>query len=104
MPMLELQNLLKQFLGRSIGLDELQEQFGVLLEEEPRLAMTAAAWLDAGEKDGRLSAAVCTSLKNVLISHMAMHNQGPDPRDSGIFDAPDFTVIVTSFGYVYSIL
>lgn len=93
MPMLELQNLLKQFLGRSIGLEELQKQFGILLEEEPRLAMTAAAWLDAGEKDGRLSAAVCTSLKNVLISHMAASNQGPDPRDSGIFDAPDFTVM-----------
>jgi len=92
-PMLELQNLLKQFLGRSIGLEELQKQFGILLEEEPRLAMTAAAWLDAGEKDGRLSAAVCTSLKNVLISHMAASNQGPDPRDSGIFDAPDFTVM-----------
>ena len=56
--MLELQNLLKQFLGRSIGLEELQKQFGILLEEEPRLAMTAAAWLDAGEKDGRLSATV----------------------------------------------
>lgn len=93
MPMLELQDLLKRFLGRSIGLDELQKQFGILLEEEPRLAMTAAAWLDAGEKDGRLSAAVCTSLKNVLISHMAARNQGPDPRDSGIFDAPDFTVM-----------
>jgi len=92
-PMLELQNLLKQFLGRSIGLEELQKQFGILLEEEPRLAMTAAAWLDAGEKDGRLSAAVCTSLKNVLISHMATRNKGPDPRDSGIFDAPDFTVM-----------
>ena len=91
--MLELQNLLKRFLGRSIGLEELQRQFGILLEEEPRLAMTAAAWLDAGEKDGRLSAAVCTSLKNVLISHMAASNPGPDPRDSGIFDAPDFTVI-----------
>ena len=93
MPMLELQNLLKQFLGRSIGLEELQKQFGILLEEEPRLAMTAAAWLDAGEKDGRLSAAVCTSLKNVLISHMAASNRGPDPRDSGIFDVPDFTVM-----------
>ena len=93
MPMMELQNLLKQFLGRSIGLEELQEQFGILLEEEPGLAMKAAAWLDAGEKDGRLSATVCTSLKNVLISHMALRNQGPDPRDSGIFDAPDFTAI-----------
>ncbi len=91
MPMLELQNLLKQFLGRSIGLEELQRQFGILLEEEPRLATKAAAWLDAGEKDGRLSAAVCTSLKNVLISHMATRNRGPDPRESGIFDAPDFT-------------
>ena len=91
--MLELQNLLKHFLGRSIGLEELQRQFGILLEEEPRLAMTAAAWLDAGEKDGRLSAAVCTSLKNVLISHMATRNKGPDPRDSGIFDAPDFTAV-----------
>ncbi|RLA31808.1 MAG: hypothetical protein DRR11_02005 [Gammaproteobacteria bacterium] len=91
--MLELQNLLKQFLGRSIGLEELQKQFGILLEEEPRLAITAAAWLDAGEKDGRLSAAVCTSLKNVLISHMAASNRGPDPRDSGIFDVPDFTVM-----------
>ena len=93
MPMLELQNLLKQFLGRSIGLEELQKQFGILLEEEPRLAMTAAAWLDAGEKDGRLSATVCTSLKNVLVTHMATRNQGPDPRDSGIFDAPDFTAV-----------
>ena len=91
--MLELQNLLKQFLGRSIGLEELQKQFGILLEEEPRLAMTAAAWLDAGEKDGRLSATVCTSLKNVLVTHMATRNQGPDPRDSGIFDAPDFTAV-----------
>jgi serine/threonine protein kinase len=91
--MLELQNLLKQFLGRSIGLEELQRQFGILLEKEPRLAMTAAAWLDAGEKDGRLSAAVCTSLKNVLVAHMATRNQGPDPRDSGIFDAPDFTAV-----------
>jgi len=91
--MLELQNLLKQFLGRSIGLEELQEQFGILLEDEPRLAITAAAWLDAGEKDGRLSAAVCTSLKNVLVTHMATRNKGPDPRDSGIFDAPDFTAI-----------
>ena len=91
--MLELQELLKQFLGRSIGLDELQEKFGVLLKEDPRLAVAAAAWLDAGERDGRLSAAVCTSLKNVLISHMAASNQGPDPSDSGIFDAPDFTVV-----------
>ncbi len=84
--MRELQNLLKRFLAREIGLDELQQKFALLLEDDSDLAMSAAAWLDAGEKDGRLSAAVCTSLKNVLVSHMAAANVGPDPRDSGIFD------------------
>ena len=91
--MMELQDLLKQFLARNIGLEELQQQFGNLLEQEPSLAMSAAAWLDAGEKDGRLSVTVCTSLKNVLVTHMAAHNPGPDPRDSGIFDVPDFTAM-----------
>ena len=84
--MRELQNLLRRFLGREIGLKELQQKFGVLLEDDSELAASAAAWLDAGEKDGRLSAAVCTSLKNVLVTYMAASNIGPDPGDSGIFD------------------
>ncbi len=84
--MRELQKLLKRFLTREIGLEELQQKFAVLLEDDPELAASAAAWLDAGERDGRLSAAVCTSLKNVLVTYMAAANVGPDPRDSGIFD------------------
>ena len=87
--MTELQKLLKRFLAREIGLDELQQKFALLLEDDSDLTMSAAAWLDAGEKDGRLSAAVCTSLKNVLVSHMAAANSGPDPADSGIFDTLD---------------
>lgn len=86
--MRELQKLLKRFLAREIGLDDLQRGFALLLEDTPDLAASAAAWLDTGEKDGRLSATVCTSLKNVLVSHMAASNVGPDPGESGIFDSP----------------
>ncbi len=85
--MKELQKLLKRFLAREIGLDDLRGGFALLLEDDADLAASAAAWLDTGEKDGRLSATVCTSLKNVLVSHMAAANVGPDPRESGIFDS-----------------
>ena len=87
--MRELQKLLKRFLAREIGLDDLQGGFALLLEDDADLAASAAAWLDSGEKDGRLSATVCTSLKNVLVSHMAAANVGPDPRESGIFDSQE---------------
>lgn len=81
-----LQQLLKQFLARDIGLEELQRRFAVALAEEPGLAGRAAAWLDAGERDGLLSSAVCTSLKNVLVTYLATSACGPDTRQSGIFD------------------
>lgn len=81
------QRLLKSFLAREIELDELQRRFAQLLEDDSDLATSAAAWLDAGEQDGLLSSAVCTSLKNVLISHMAARDAGPNPRDSGLFDS-----------------
>jgi len=84
--MRKLQQLLKQFLAREIGLEELQRRFALLLAEEPGLASMAAAWLDAGEQDGRLSSALCTSLKNVLVSHLAASAVGLNPRDSGIFE------------------
>jgi serine/threonine protein kinase len=83
--MKKLQQLLKQFLAREIGLEELQRRFSLLLAEDPGLASVAAAWLDAGEQDGRLSSALCTSLKNVLVSHLAASAIGVNPRDSGIF-------------------
>lgn len=84
--MRKLQKLLKMFLAREIGIEELQRKFGALLEADSDLATSAAAWLNAGEKDGRLSAAVCTSLKNVIVAYMAAADVGPDPRDSGIFE------------------
>jgi len=84
--MRELQILLRRFLAREISIDELQSEFALLLRGDPDLAGKAAAWLDAGEKDGLLSAAVCTALKSVLISHMASTSAGPSPGDSGIFD------------------
>jgi len=84
--MRELQILLRRFLAREISLDELQSKFALLLGGNSQLAGKAAAWLDAGEKDGLLSGAVCTALKSVLISHMAATSAGPSPGDSGIFD------------------
>ncbi|MEO1034805.1 MAG: serine/threonine-protein kinase [Pseudomonadota bacterium] len=87
--MRELQQLLKRFLSREIGIEELQRRFAVLLEQDSDLAARAAAWLDAGEQDGMLSATVCNSLKNVLVSHLAAIADGPDPRDSGVFGPDD---------------
>jgi hypothetical protein len=87
--MKELQLLLKRFLARGITLDELKDRFGELLEKDKELPASAAAWLDAAEKDGLLSAAVCTALKSVLISHMAATSHGPDPASSGIFSVLD---------------
>lgn len=77
--------MLRQFLARELTLDALKDGFGDLLTKDDQLAGAAAAWLDAGEKDGLLSGAVCTALKSVLISHMAANNHGPNPGDSGIF-------------------
>lgn len=87
--MKELQRLLKQFLAREISLDELRDGFRQLLEADPELAATAAAWLDAGERDGLLSSAVCNALKSVIVSHMAATNHGPNPASSGIFGILD---------------
>jgi serine/threonine protein kinase len=83
--MRKLQGLLKLFLAREIGLEELQRRFALLLQEDANLAAPAAAWLDAGEQDGRLSSTVCMSLKNVIVSSLAATSHGPDPRDSGVF-------------------
>ena len=83
--MRKLQGLLKLFLAREIGLEELQRRFALLLQEDADLAAPAAAWLDAGEQDGRLSSTVCMSLKNVIVSSLAATSHGPDPRDSGVF-------------------
>lgn len=91
--MTELQNLLKRFLAREIALSDMQQGFRDLLKREPILASTVAAWLDAGEKDNLLSAAVCDSLKSVLISHMAATSKSPDPRDSGIFEILDVSIV-----------
>jgi serine/threonine protein kinase len=88
--------LLKQFLSREIVLDDLQQGFAKLLKRDPELASSAAAWLDAGEKDGLLSAAVCDSLKSVLIAQIAATSRRPNPRDSGIFDTPDFTAMASA--------
>jgi serine/threonine protein kinase len=84
--MKQLQQLLKQFLAREIGLEELQRRFALALAEEPGLAGKAAAWLDAGEKDGLLSSTVCTSLKNVLVTYLASSAGGSTLSQSGIFD------------------
>ena len=70
--MTKLQQLLDRFLAREIGLDELQQQFALLLAGDSDLPMSAAAWLDAGEQDGRLSETVCRTLKNALESHLAI--------------------------------
>jgi len=87
--MKELQLLLKRFLAREITLDELRDGFRELLEAEPELAGGAAAWLDAGERDGLLSTAVCDALKSVIVSHMAAGSHGPNPASSGIFGILD---------------
>jgi serine/threonine protein kinase len=86
--MTELQNLLKSFLGGEIGLDELTQQFASMLEDDSDLPMSAAAWIDDGEQDGRLSSTVCRSLKGVLESHLAAAYADPDPEFSDIFAAP----------------
>ena len=87
--MTELQKLLERFLAQEIGLEELQQQFALLLADDSDLPMSAATWLDAGEKDGRLSATVCRSLKSALESHLAAAYVDPDPEFSDIFTAPD---------------
>jgi serine/threonine protein kinase len=87
--MTKLQQLLDRFLAREIGLDEMQQQFALLLADDSDLPMSAAAWLDAGEQDGRLSATVCRSLKNALESHLAAAYVDPDPEFADIFDSPD---------------
>jgi hypothetical protein len=56
--MKELQKLLQRFLEGEIGLDDLQQAFASLLESDAELTMTAVAWIDEGEKDGRLSTTV----------------------------------------------
>jgi len=87
--MTELQILLNRFLAGEIGLDELKQEFALLLQDDADLPMSAEAWLEAGEKDGRLSATVCTALKDELASHMAAAFFDADPADSGIFDRLD---------------
>lgn len=87
--MTELQKLLEKFLAQEIGLDELQQQFSLLLAGDADLPMSAAAWLDAGEKEGRLSATVCRSLKSALESHLAAAYADPEPGFAEVFDAPD---------------
>jgi len=87
--MTELQILLNRFLAGEIGLDELKQEFALLLQDDAELPMSAEAWLEAGEKDGRLSVTVCTALKNELASHMAAAFFDADPADSGIFDRLD---------------
>jgi len=86
--MTKLQQLLDRFLAREIGLDELQQQFALLLAGDSDLPMSAAAWLDAGEQDGRLSETVCRTLKNVLESHLAAAYVDPDPEFADVFDSP----------------
>ena len=86
--MTKLQQLLDRFLAREIGLDELQQQFALLLAGDSDLPMSAAAWLDAGEQDGRLSATVCRTLKSALESHLAAAYVDPDPEFADVFDAP----------------
>jgi hypothetical protein len=86
--MKELQKLLQRFLEGEIGLDDLQQAFASLLESDAELTMTAVAWIDEGEKDGRLSTTVYTSLKNVLESHLAAAYADPDAGFADVFDAP----------------
>jgi len=87
--MTKLQQLLDRFLAREIGLDEMQQQFALLLADDSDLPMSAAAWLDAGEQDGRLSATVCRTLKNALESHLAAAYVHPDPEFADVFDSTD---------------
>lgn len=87
--MSELKDLLRRFLAREIGLTELQRRFALLLEGDTTVAAPAAAWLDSAERDGLLSTAVCTALKNVIVSHLATSAVGIDFRESGVFDAPE---------------
>ena len=79
--MKELQNLLKRFHAGEIGLDELTQAFESLLLNDSEMAMSAPAWLDAGEQDGRLSTTVCLSLRNALESHLAAAFFDPDLGD-----------------------
>jgi len=87
--MRELQQLLKRFLARELSLDDMQIEFAELLRKDPALPGPAAAWLDAGERDGLLSAALSTALKNVVFSHLAATGAGPSPGESGIFGVLD---------------
>lgn len=86
--MTELQQLLDRFLAREIGLDEMQQQFALLLADDSDLPMSAEAWLDAREQDGRLSATVCRTLKNALESHLFAAYLDPDPEFADVFDSP----------------
>jgi serine/threonine protein kinase len=86
--MTELQQLLDRFLAREIGLDEMQQQFALLLADDSDLPMSAEAWLDAGEQDGRLSATVYRTLKNALESHLFAAYLDPDPEFADVFDSP----------------
>jgi serine/threonine protein kinase len=81
--MTELQNLLKRFHAGEIGLDELTREFESLLLNDSEMAMSAPAWLDAGEQEGRLSNTVCSSLRDSLESHLAAAFFDPDIGDMG---------------------
>jgi serine/threonine protein kinase len=88
--MKELQNLLKRFHAGEIGLGELTQEFESLLLNDSEMAMSAPAWLDAREQEGRLSTTVCTSLRDTLESHLAaaffdpeLDGQGGDSPASG---------------------
>jgi hypothetical protein len=87
----ELQNLLQRFHAGEIGLAELTQEFESLLLNDADMAMSAPAWLDAGEQEGRLSRTVCASLRDALESHLAaaffdpdLDGQGGDAAASGV--------------------
>ena len=80
--MTELQNLLQRFHAGEIGLAELTQEFESLLLNDSEMAMSAPAWLDAGEEDGRLSNTVCASLRDALESHLAAAFIEPDVGDA----------------------
>lgn len=87
----ELKDLLRQFLAREISLAELQRRFATLLDADRSVAAPAAAWLDAAERDGLLSTAVCTALKNVLVMHLATSVVNADITASGVLDPTEPT-------------
>ena len=80
--MTEIQNLLQRFHAGEIGLAELTQEFESLLLNDSGMAMSAPAWLDAGEDDGRLSNTVCASLRDALESHLAAAFIEPDVGDA----------------------